>query len=221
MAPCIVISKLYACKWSVSFSSHFINPLNAKLNRICHFLALLGAHPILHVSRIRVNQYSSQHSSDRRLSGLQTSLEEPQHVHIGSSRNTWRFGNTAVSGTVSMGNLSLSALLARLKACHEALVCRASGLWLSLYFVGTSIFIRMSVPSCNTSSSEDISRARCTKRNQGQGPRIWNRSSGKKWQQFLPACCIEWCRTSRNAWGNVLTNDTTSQTLYSGSKCCN
>jgi hypothetical protein len=32
-----------------------INPLNAKLNPICHFLALLGAHPILHVSRIRVN----------------------------------------------------------------------------------------------------------------------------------------------------------------------
>jgi hypothetical protein len=31
------------------------NPLNAKLNPICHFLALLGAHPILHVSRIRVN----------------------------------------------------------------------------------------------------------------------------------------------------------------------
>jgi hypothetical protein len=31
-----------------------INPLNAKLNPICHFLALLGAHHILHVSRIRV-----------------------------------------------------------------------------------------------------------------------------------------------------------------------
>jgi hypothetical protein len=31
------------------------NPLNAKLNPICHFLALLGAHPIPHVSRIRVN----------------------------------------------------------------------------------------------------------------------------------------------------------------------
>jgi hypothetical protein len=31
------------------------NPLNAKLNPICHLLALLGAHPILHVSRIRVN----------------------------------------------------------------------------------------------------------------------------------------------------------------------
>jgi len=33
----------------------FINPLNAKLNPICYLLALLGAHPILHVSRIRVN----------------------------------------------------------------------------------------------------------------------------------------------------------------------
>jgi hypothetical protein len=31
------------------------NPLNAELNSICHLLALLGAHPILHVSRIRVN----------------------------------------------------------------------------------------------------------------------------------------------------------------------
>jgi len=28
------------------------NPLNAELNPICHLLALLGAHHILHVSRI-------------------------------------------------------------------------------------------------------------------------------------------------------------------------
>jgi hypothetical protein len=33
-----------------------INPLNAELNPICHLLALLGAHHILHVSRIRDNQ---------------------------------------------------------------------------------------------------------------------------------------------------------------------
>jgi hypothetical protein len=32
----------------------YINPLNAELNPICHFLALLGNRPILHVSRIRV-----------------------------------------------------------------------------------------------------------------------------------------------------------------------
>ena len=31
-----------------------INPLNAELNPICHLLSLLGAHHILHVSRIRV-----------------------------------------------------------------------------------------------------------------------------------------------------------------------
>jgi hypothetical protein len=30
------------------------NSLNAELNPICHLLALLGAHHILHVSRIRV-----------------------------------------------------------------------------------------------------------------------------------------------------------------------
>jgi hypothetical protein len=33
-----------------------INPLNATLNPICHLLALLGAHPIFHVSRIRVKK---------------------------------------------------------------------------------------------------------------------------------------------------------------------
>ena len=31
-----------------------LNPLNAELNPICLLLALLGAHLILHVSRIRV-----------------------------------------------------------------------------------------------------------------------------------------------------------------------
>jgi hypothetical protein len=31
-----------------------LNPSNAKLNPICHLLALLGAHHILHISRIRV-----------------------------------------------------------------------------------------------------------------------------------------------------------------------
>ena len=31
-----------------------VNPLNAELNPICHFLALLGVRHFLHVSRIRV-----------------------------------------------------------------------------------------------------------------------------------------------------------------------
>ena len=33
-----------------------INPLNAELNPICHLLALLGAHHILYISRIRVKR---------------------------------------------------------------------------------------------------------------------------------------------------------------------
>ena len=35
-------------------SSHGINLLNTELKPICHLLALLGAHHILHISRIRV-----------------------------------------------------------------------------------------------------------------------------------------------------------------------
>ena len=36
----------------------YLNPLNAKLNPICHLLALLGAHLIFHVSGLRVNDWS-------------------------------------------------------------------------------------------------------------------------------------------------------------------
>ena len=33
-----------------------LNPLNAELNPICHLLAFLGAHHILHINRIRVKR---------------------------------------------------------------------------------------------------------------------------------------------------------------------
>ena len=35
----------------------YLNHLNAELNPICHLLALLEAHHILHVSRIAVNRF--------------------------------------------------------------------------------------------------------------------------------------------------------------------
>ena len=38
-------------------SSKSFNPLNTELNPICDRVALLGAHHILYVSRIRVNCY--------------------------------------------------------------------------------------------------------------------------------------------------------------------
>ena len=40
-----------------------INPLNAELNPICHLLALLGAHHILHVGRIRVKCLYEMHGA--------------------------------------------------------------------------------------------------------------------------------------------------------------
>ena len=47
----------FVCKGISNFFPYCaVNSLNAKLNPICHLLALLGAHHILHVSRIRVNQ---------------------------------------------------------------------------------------------------------------------------------------------------------------------
>jgi len=46
------------------FTDIAVNPFNAKLNPICHLLALLGAHHIFHVSGIRVKIDSMLHSED-------------------------------------------------------------------------------------------------------------------------------------------------------------
>jgi hypothetical protein len=49
----VTVSILYIS--SLNFQAHdIINPLNTELNPICHLLALLGTHHILHISRIRV-----------------------------------------------------------------------------------------------------------------------------------------------------------------------
>ena len=40
--------------FSTNISTEYFNPLNAELNPIYHLLALLGAHHILHISRMRV-----------------------------------------------------------------------------------------------------------------------------------------------------------------------
>jgi len=44
----------------------WINLLNAKLNPICHLLALLGAHPILHISGVRVKLEFSPHIFEKK-----------------------------------------------------------------------------------------------------------------------------------------------------------
>ena len=41
----------------ISTFKYYLNSLNAESNPICHMLALLGAHHILHISRIRVKHF--------------------------------------------------------------------------------------------------------------------------------------------------------------------
>jgi hypothetical protein len=62
-----------------------VNPLNAKLNPICYFLALLGAHPILYVSRIKVNKRCKKklnHSDVSRKNVLWTHTSGSQKVTV-------------------------------------------------------------------------------------------------------------------------------------------
>jgi len=48
-----------------TFMCRLFNPLNAKLNHICHLLALLVDHLILHISRIRVKYSGSLNLLER------------------------------------------------------------------------------------------------------------------------------------------------------------
>jgi hypothetical protein len=72
---CIKGHSQYSChqtrqslKWGASDCSVFakwpsvpvVNPLHAELHPICHLLALLGAHHIFHVSRIRINALNAE-----------------------------------------------------------------------------------------------------------------------------------------------------------------
>jgi hypothetical protein len=57
----IDLKKMKLLKWKEQVQDRLkwkfiINPLNAELNPICHLLAVLGAHHIFHVSKIRVKK---------------------------------------------------------------------------------------------------------------------------------------------------------------------
>jgi len=99
--------------------------------------------------------------------------------------------------------------------CHGALICRASGICCGDVFQKRFCLDSYDISSALQYSSERVSLVAILlplRISQEQGVRkqgqrwIWNRTSGKKWQQFLPTCCNEWCRTSRNAWGECVDN---------------
>jgi hypothetical protein len=59
-----------------------INPLNTEINPICHLLVLLRAHPILHVSRIRVNPYEGLSVGSRAVPCKQTVRSTVGHMEV-------------------------------------------------------------------------------------------------------------------------------------------
>ena len=54
----IINSSTHTLIHSITHMNIIFNPLNAELNPICHLLALVGSHHILHVSRVRVNYHN-------------------------------------------------------------------------------------------------------------------------------------------------------------------
>ena len=53
---------------------HTVNPLSVELNPICHLLALLGAHHIFHVSRLRVNTSEGAESQPTNVADTRTGM---------------------------------------------------------------------------------------------------------------------------------------------------
>ena len=71
------------------------NPLNAKLNPICHFLVLLGAHHILHLSRIRLGWISRRWRMDLQEVGC----GHVDWIGLAQDRDRWR---TLVSAVMNL-----------------------------------------------------------------------------------------------------------------------
>ena len=77
-----------------------INPLNAELNPICHLLALLGTHPILHVSRIRVKQATTLVRKPAFTDRLTTYTYHPQ-LKVAAKRRQINNKNKTESNTIT------------------------------------------------------------------------------------------------------------------------
>jgi len=72
----------------ITFSVISFNPLNAELNPICHLLALLGAHYILHVSRLRVNVgICNKYVSNA--NGTTSPIQEPFFALLTNQKMVW------------------------------------------------------------------------------------------------------------------------------------
>jgi hypothetical protein len=87
----LIFSELHL--WKAS-----LNTLNAKLNPICHLLALLEAHRILHVSRLRVNTVD--------FSWLFQQFSDGDGLSLGAFAKLWK---STISFVVSLSAWNSSA----------------------------------------------------------------------------------------------------------------
>jgi hypothetical protein len=74
--------------------------------------------------------------------------------------------------------------------------------------------------SRNTSSSEDISRARCTKRNKGKHLDL-KQNIREEVAAISPTMLHQVMQNFQKRLGECADKDATTQILYSGSECCN
>ena len=142
-----------------------INPLNAKLNPIYHLLALLGAHHILHVSRIRVKtQYikmTSLYTTEPWLIAIFTALEYTAMSWISRTLCS-RF--TPRGCRVSIPHSPATALISHQDLCFIKMRLSAFmlyGMWLSFnhlthFMLPESVYILLQRDCHNVCVSEVI-----------------------------------------------------------------
>jgi len=83
----------------MGFNSAF-KGLNAELNPICHLLALLGNHPILHISRMRFKEYfNTLNAQLNPICHLLALLGAHRSLHVSSIRVNSAFKELAEIGT--------------------------------------------------------------------------------------------------------------------------
>jgi len=82
----------------------YINLLNAELNPTCHLLALLGAHHILHVSRIRVKNLKSGQATFEKvtLDVWCSPFRDQRDIYIPFTKSLFKSAGITVSHFFSM-----------------------------------------------------------------------------------------------------------------------
>jgi len=94
----------YLCKefYVYSLVGELINSLNAELNPVCHLLALIGAHHILHVSRIVVKWLCEMHGATIKIKNI------PNYLNFSRKWKSYFFSTKSVTWLFFYSNSPIS-----------------------------------------------------------------------------------------------------------------